>query len=321
MSLSRPGRAAVLSLSLAAALTTVANVPAQAGAPTRIDAAYWGVDCVYAVGGGDTLFLFGSGTTDGTEGGVGAFVEDADGGFVAEGWTDAFTYGDSFTTSFVIGDEELVLDAGLTAGETTTEQIRERSGNSWTTGATTMTDLEVAPRTLTYRGAEVGLSGGSCAGEVTGFDVTTTNPAATIYRHRDFFSDICDVDGLPDAQVRLSGSLPDLIVEVVADHGGESVEKLAGDLTVKGGGGSVTADVVDLYTGEVATSGTVAVDLTRVGHRTREVESFDGIVETQARTLYRAEVTVTFADGRQGTATCAAVATTSRVWIGPHAAI
>src|SRR5205085_1606945 len=66
-----------LGAALAAAALSTFAAPARAAAPTRIDAEYWGVTCVADLGGGQSLFLFGGGTTDGAEGGIGAFIEDA----------------------------------------------------------------------------------------------------------------------------------------------------------------------------------------------------------------------------------------------------
>ncbi len=312
-----PLRRSAASLSLAALAAGLVPTAAHGAAATRIDAEYWSVDCVYALPGNDTLFLFASGTTDGAEGGVGAFVEDTDGAIVAEGQTDSYTFGDDFTTSFALGEGTLGIDVAVTRGETRTEPLRERSGNSWTRGTMTMADLDTLTQSLTYAGRQVDVSSGSCAGSITGFDVLTTNPAATIYRDEDFDSEICDVAGLPDAQVRITGQLPNTVVEVVADHGESGVEKLAGDLTLTGGRGSLSGDVVDLFTGEVTTTGTVTLDLTRTGRQTRQVESADGFTERRRHTTYREEIAVAFADGRRGAATCTGVATTTHVWIGP----
>ncbi len=319
MNLHRPGRRAVLTLALATATAGLAAGPADAAAPTRIDAEYWGVDCVYGLAGGDTLFVVASGSTDGADGGVGAFIEDSTGSLVAEGQTDRFTFGDTFSTSMALGAGTLTIDASLTRGATTTTPVRERSGTSWTRGTTSTSPLDVAVRSVGYAGRAVDLAGGSCTGEITGFDVVTTNPSAAVYRDHDLDSDICAVAGLPDGLVRVTGSLPGTFVEVVADHGTAGVEKLAGDLPTKGGRGSMTADVVDLLTGEVTTTGSVTLALTRTGQRERQVEASDGIVERRTYTTYREDLTVRLADGRRGTATCAGVATTSHVWVGPHA--
>lgn len=299
---------------VAAALSAT---PAAASAPTRINAEYWGVTCVYALGDGQTAFLFGSGTTDGSEGGVGAFVEDADGMIIAEGSTPDVVLGDTFSATVDLDGAALSVVAGITRGETTTTTLRERSGNSWTKGTQTDTPLEVVPSAVLYDGRVVDLDGGGCSGEVTGFDVFTTEPAARVYRDDDFTSDICDVAGLPDAQVRLSGRLPDVYVEVVADHGGEDVEKAAGEVALRGGEGNLTTDVYDVFTGESRTTATIGVQLERAGQVVRLVEDGGGVIERRTVTPYDVLITVSFADGRRGTATCSGWATTTHLKLAP----
>lgn len=320
MFISTPGarRRMLVGLAVAGAATAVLAAPATADAPTRIDAEYWGVDCVYALDGGNTVFLFGSGTTDGSEGGVGAFVEGPDGSFLGEGWTPAFTFGDSFGTTLDLDGTTFSIAADVTLGEAATTPVRERSGNSWTRGTTTETSLDVETTSASYGGQQVDLSGGSCTGQITAFDVFTTEPAATVYRDRDFDSEICDVAGLADAQVRITGVLPNAYVEVVLDHGGEDVEKAAGEVTLRGGKGSLVTDVYDVYTGQQRTTATISLVLERAGRMTQQVDRADGFVERTTHTPYREEITVALADGRRGTATCFGVASTSHVKIAPH---
>jgi hypothetical protein len=321
MSITTPGarRRTLVGLAVAGATTAVlAAAPATADAPTRIDAEYWGVTCVYALDGGSTVFLFGSGTTDGSEGGVGAFVEGSDGSLVAEGFTPDFTFGDSFATSLDLDGTPFSIAADVTAGEAETTPIRERSGNSWTRGTTTVASLDVDTTSASYGGQQVDLSGGSCDGEITAFDVFTTEPAGTVYRDRDFDSEICDVEGLPDAQVLVSGTLPNAYVELVLDHGGENVEKAAGEVTLRGGEGTLVTEVYDVFTGDERTTATISVALERAGRRMQQVDRAEGFVERTTRTPYREEITVSFADGRAGTVTCFGVASTSHVKIAPH---
>jgi hypothetical protein len=314
----RAARRALVGLALTGAATAVLAAPAGADTPTRIDAEYWGVDCVYALQGGSTVFLFGSGTTDGTEGGVGAFVEGADGSFVAEGWTPEFTFGSSFATALDLDGTTFSIAAGITRGDAETEPLRERDGIGWTRGTMTETSLTVETTAASYAGQPVDLTGGSCSGQITAFDVFTTEPAATLYRSRDFDSEICDVDGLQDGQVRITGILPNAYVELVLDHGGENVEKAAGELALQGGQGSLATDVRDVFTGEVRTTALISVTLERAGRMTQQVERAEGFVERTTHTPYREEITVSLADGRSGTATCFGVASTSHVMIAPH---
>ena len=308
-----------ISAVLGGASVAALGVPAEADALTRIDAEYWGVDCVYSLGGGDTVFLFGSGTTDGTEGGVGAFIENSDGEVVAEGWTAEFVFGDVFSTSLGLNGTTFAIAADVHTGATESMPLRERSGNSWTKGTTTEAPLDVVTTAATYGAEQIDLTGGSCNGAINGFDVVTTNPAAQIYTDRDDLdSEICQVDGLPDGQVRVTGVLPQAYIEVVLDHGGEDVEKAQGEVTLQQGSGTLTTDVVDFFTGDVLTTADIGLELERVGRRTHETASEDGLVERRTFTSYRETVTVAFADGRAGTASCSGVATTTQVRIAPQ---
>ncbi|HET7690456.1 MAG TPA: hypothetical protein VFK41_08760 [Nocardioidaceae bacterium] len=311
-------RRLAIGMTLGGASIAALAVPAHGDSLTRIDEEYWGVDCVYSLGAGDTVFLFGSGTTDGAEGGVGAFIENADGQIIAEGWTPDFTFGDVFTTSIDLGGTTFSLAADVQAGATESMPVRERSGNSWTKGTTTETLLDVTATAATYGATQVDLTSGGCGGSINGFDVVTTNPAAQIYTDSgDLESEICTVDGLADGQVRVSGILPQAYVEVVLDHGGENVEKAQGEITLQQGSGSLTTDVVDYFTGEVRTTATIGLELERVGTKTRDTWSEEGIVERRTFTTYHETITVEFADGRSGTATCSGIATTTQVRIEP----
>lgn len=299
----------------AALLALVA--PAGADAATTIDAEYWGVSCVADLGGGRTLFLTGSGTTDGTDGGVGAFVEAADGSIVAGGEASAFTFGTTFAATIPLGDTTFSITADTDEGPRTTEAIAERDGNAWTRGTLSHADLELTGVTATYDDRPVALEEHPCAGDVQAFDVRTTYPAAYVASSDDFLSDICDVTGLPDAQVRLTGALPDAYVEVVLDHGAEDVEKAQGELRVAGGRASLVTDVRDVFTDEVRTTATIRLSLQRAGSTLRESWSADGITERQSLTPYRVTIDVVLADGRRGSATCAAAATTTQVRVQP----
>ncbi|CUR54795.1 exported hypothetical protein [metagenome] len=320
MFLTRSSRSRRLSIVAAIAGAATAGIawPAQAQAPTRIDAEYWGVDCVYALSGGETLFLFGSGTTNGTEGGIGGFVEDANGQSIAEGFTSTFVYGETFYTSLDFENVPFSIHADLTPGPAETMPVMERSGNSWTKGTITQTQVEVHTTTASYGAQELDLSGGSCASEITAFDVLTTDPSATIYRDEDFDSAICAVEGLPDAEVRVTGLLPDGYVEVVLDHGAAGAEKARGEIPLRGGDGTLVTEVVDVFTGVQTATATIEVELERAGPTVRQVEKVDGSVERRTFTPYHEAISVRFSDGRQGNASCFGVATTTHIMIAPE---
>lgn len=309
-------RLALAAACAAATVMTVA-VPADAGAPTRVNAEYWSVTCVAGLGDGLTIFLFGGGTTDGSEGGVGAFIEDAEGGMVAEGQADEFGFGSTFAAGIDLGGQVFTIAADVVAGPTLTEQVNERDGNAWTKGTTSRSELTITPTRAAYGGDAVVLEDGACNGDINAFNVRTTNPSASIHSDRDFESEICDVSGLEDAQVRLTGALPDTFVEVVLDHGGEDVEKAQGELTVKGGRGTLTTDVLDIFTGDVRTTARIGLELERSGRTLRQVVTEDGSTQRQSLTPYRETITVALADGRHGTATCSGVAITTQTRTTP----
>jgi len=314
-------RSALRRLALAAALGCATALslaaPADAGAPTRIDSEYWGVTCVGDLGDGRTIFVFGSGATDGAEGGVGAFVEDAAGNILAEGQATAFSFGDTFSVQIPLDGTTFDLSADAVAGESITEVVNERDGNSWTKGTTTRTEVAMTPTSASYDGTAVVLGDDACTGDLNAFDVATTNPSATVLRDHDFDSEICDVAGLADGQVRITGALPIAFVEVVLDHGGEDVEKLQGEVRLKAGRGTLTTDVRDIFTGEVRTTATVGLELVKSERSLREVSSDGSFTETRTVTPYRETVTVALADGRRGTATCSGIAVTTQVRIKP----
>lgn len=310
-------RRLALAAVLAGATTLALAAPADAGAVTRTDAEYWGVSCVGDLGGGRTFFLFGSGTTDGAEGGVGAFVEDASGAVVAEGQATAFGYGDSFFAQVPLAGQTFAVDASVVAGTKVTETVDERDGNRWTKGTTTRTELALTPAVASYGGQAVSLDEGACTGDLNEFHVRSSDPAGYVSSDRAFASEICDVVGLADGQVRISGALPDPYVEIVLDHGGADVEKAQGEVRLRGGRGSLTTDVLDVFTGEVRTTATVGLDLVRSGRAVREVFAEGSFTETRTVTPYRETVTVSLADGRGGTATCSGIAVTTQVRIAP----
>jgi hypothetical protein len=310
-------RRLTLATALGAATVLAVGAPADAGAPTRVDAEYWGVSCVAGLPGGETIFLFGGGTTDGAEGGVGAFIEAADGSQVAEGQASSFGFGSTFDATVELGAKTFVISAGVDRGATVTEQVDERDGNAWTKGTTSTTELTITPSAASYGGQAVDLDPGACNGDINAFDVRTTNPSASIHRYSDFESEICDLVGLADAQVRVTGALPNTYVEVVLDHGGEDVEKAQGELRVRGGRGTLRTDVIDLFTGDVRTTATIGLVLERSGSTVRQVVTEDGATQRQSVTPYQETITVALADGRRGTATCSGVAVKTETRMTP----
>ena len=289
---------------LAVALSTASA--ADAKPPTRIDAEYWGVDCVISAG-DETVVLYGGGDTRTGEGGIGAFIE-RDGRVVAESDAAPASYGDSVDVVIPLHGEDgprtLALDAELaTDGDPVVTAVDERSGNAWTRGTMTETPLAVTGA-ATLDGVALDASD-ACWGLLTGYDVFSTNPAHWVQHDTSFGTGVCDVAGMADTQVLVSGSWPDAYVELVVDHGDGQADKAAGDVLLHGGTGRLDTVLADYWTGEPVTDVTVEVQAVRTGGGPeREVSLGDGYSERVSITSYAVTVSVTTADGRHGSTTC-----------------
>lgn len=157
-----------------------------------------------------------------------------------------------------------------------------------------------------------------CVSDVIEFDVRTTNPSAAISAYSDFESAICDLEGLPNGQVLLTGDLPAVRFDVVIDDGANPQEA-EGRLLVPGRSDSATAPLIDLVSEQDIGELTIKVDLQRVGRRSQESATFDGITERGVVVPYRATITVSTSDGRSGTAHCYAEHLTTKQIIRPSA--
>ena len=291
------------------AVATAAS-PASAKAPTRIDTAYWGVECIVPFADGATLFLYGSGSVDATDGGFGAFVEDADGRTVAESVPGdvPVAYGDRIATAVTLvgdaGTQRLDLTAGLSAGQAVVEEIRERSGNTWTRGTTSEAELAVAPVTLSLDGIAVDTGAGWCDGTISAFDIVTTEPNRTVYRDRGFDSEICDVVGMPATQVRVSGPWPEVAVEVVVDHGDGEADKAFGTVDLRSGRVRLATQLADYWTGAKVTDLVVNLAGSRGTGSSRETWSGEGVTESTRVTPYELSIAISTTDGRSGSVAC-----------------
>ena len=297
---------------LATALVVATTAaPASAKAPTRIDTAYWGIDCILPVADGGTLFLYGGGSVDTADGGIGAFIEDAEGRTVAESVPGdvPVAYGDHVATAVTLvgdaGSQVLDLSAGLSAGEAVVSDVHERSGNSWTRGTTSEATLTVDPVTVALDGVALDTGSGWCSGTVTAFDIVTTEPNRTVSTDRGFDSEICDVAGMPETQVRVSGAWPEVVVEVVVDHGNGTADKASGTVDLRSGKARLATDLVDFWTGAKVTDLVVTLAGSRGTGSTRETWSGDGITESTRVTPYDLAIGISTQDGRKGGVVCA----------------
>lgn len=305
--------------SLVAACTAVA--PAAAGRPLeRIQNTIDDVSCAFTTAEGPTLFVFGSADSDGS--GAGAFLEEGD-QVLLGGEGGSLTFGDRLQAAVDMRTVPAGADAGtltvtadLLLGEPSVQQVDERSGNSWTRGTLTVQDYVITDVVADLPGYTVGIDAGSCTGQRLVFDVRSTNPAATVYRSADFGSDICAVEGLADAEIRLSGQLRDPYAEIVVDDGVEP-RKAAGTLERSGGVWVATLPLTSLVTGEVDTVLSVRVDLRRGAAPSHGRVSEDGFTESFWFEPYLASISVTDAQGGTGTARCEAVNVRSHVTLAP----
>jgi hypothetical protein len=309
----------------------VATPAVSSAAPlTRIVNTVTAVDCVFETVEGDYVFFAASSTSlDGSSGSL-MFVESPDFEMLleGEGGTAIFDNG-VFSAEVLLHDFDTGEPVGVASVEATrtpssepvTERLRERSGNNWTIGTVTTTDYRVNIESVTVPGYTVLADDDDCTSQVIAFDVKTTNPDAQIYADSDFESAVCAIEGLPNGEVQLSGALPEMHFEVVIDDG-VNPQKASGDLPLRGGSlAEATVPLIDLRTEEEVAELTISLQLDRIGRRSRESESFEGITEWLVVVPYRATITVNTSDGRSGIAQCYAEHLTTKTIIRPPAEV
>ncbi|QGN34904.1 hypothetical protein [Microlunatus sp. Gsoil 973] len=284
------------------------------------------MSCVFETVQGDLIFFTAGGST--LEGGSGSsmFVETPDFELVLDGQGGTADFADTTLTASVplvdvasqqpAGSATVVADR-IRLGQPTTEEIRERSGNSWTTGTLTTTDYRLHVTSVIVPGYDVLLDGNDCTGQDLAFDVKTTNPTAQIYSSVDFGSDICDLDGLPDGQVRLTGQPKRPFFEVVIDDGSTPL-KASGDLELKGRSGSATAELIDLTTEQPVAELSITVELEKIGRAERDAQTDGRVTERMTRVPYRATITVSTSDRRSGRADCFAEESQTKIIVRPE---
>jgi hypothetical protein len=291
----------------------LAAPPAAAAPPVVTQNSVDELSCVFDTAQGDAVYFFASASAQDASSGSGAFVETPAGEIVLRGEGGTATFGDAFAGDVALTDEAAAAAGMLSvrlglgpAGEPVVEHVDERDGNVRTTGTITQTEYAITVTSVDLPGYTVLPATGDCSGARHEFDLRTTNPRVQVIRSTTFGSQICALSGIADAEVRLSGtSRSQPFVEVVIDDG-VSPQKASGELSLRGGSGTVTVPLVDLTTGEPVADLAIAVDLRRSGPGTREVASGPGIQERTRFTPFVATVEVVSSDGRSGTATCAA---------------
>jgi hypothetical protein len=324
------GRALVGAGALAVAGLIATPAVSSAAPLTRVVNTVTAVDCVFETVEGDFVFFGATSTT--RDGGSGSFmfVESPDYELLLqskEPGTATFDDG-AFSAEVLLYDFDTGEPVGVASveatrtqsGEPVTERLRERYGNSWTMGTVTTTEYRVDIESVTVPGYTVlANDDDDCTSRVIAFDVKTTNPNAQVYADSDFGSAICSLEGLANGEVLLSGALPEMHFEVVIDDG-VNPQKASGDFLLRGGSvAEATVPLIDLLTEEEVAELTISVQLDRIGRRSRESESFDGITEWLVVVPYRATITVSTSDGRSGVAHCYAEHITTKTIIRPTA--
>ena len=207
---------------------------------------------------------------------------------------------------------------GRVVGVPVREEIRVRSGNTWTKGTVVVTDYRVTVTAVSVPGYVPGytvrVGDDDCTSEDSAFDIKSTNPRARIYSDYDFQSADCRLAGLPNGEVRLSGERREPTFEVVVDDGVNPL-KASDELRLRGGTGDASAPLIDLGSEQAVATVPINVDLTKLAGRKQESETFDGITLRSVVVPYR--TTITVSDGRSGVAHCPAVYVTEKIIMRP----
>ncbi|MVA75819.1 hypothetical protein GC722_07255 [Auraticoccus sp. F435] len=300
-----------------AAAVVAANlvaVPASAtGRPTHTLNTVHELSCAFSTTTGESVFFQASGGSASGESGSSFFVEDQQSRTVLEGWEGTADFGPHFTaevTATVPSTGEFVgtatFSADVVEGEPVVEEVDDRDGNIRTTGTITTSEFTFSNVSASVPGYSPVPDELSCSGSKIVFDIYTTNPPVHVVRSKDFNSAICAVEGIPHAQVLLSGeSRWAPYAEVVVDDGTNPL-KAEGDVAMRGPRGRLVTPLLEVFTGDTVADLTLRVELTQAGAPVTTVER-DGrsrVIETV--TPFEAHISVETTDGRRGEVTCAA---------------
>lgn len=295
------------------AASTLATPAAATGRPTHNLNTVRELSCAFSTTTGESLYLQASGDSASGESGSSFFVEDGDAQVVLEGWEGTAIFGPRFTaevTAVAPSTGEPVgtatFAAGILQSDPVVQQVDERDGNIRTTGTITTSEFVLSDVSASAPGLSLVVDELSCTGSEITFDLRSTNPTMHVVRARDFNSDVCQVPGIPDAAVLLSGnSRRAPFAEVVIDDGTNPLEA-QGDVVVRGRHGRLEAPLVEDLTGETVAQLTLRLELARAGapSTTTGRDGRSRVVETV--TPYLAHIIVETTDGRRGEVTCAA---------------
>ena len=295
---------------------------AVAAAPTHTVNTLDELSCAFDTEEGDSVFFFAGASSMGS--GSGMFVESPDGVLLLQGDGGSAVFGPAFSAVVALLDPstgEPVGDATVQAtlafvGEPQVEEVRERNGNSWTTGTVTSIDYAVEGISVTVPGYTVLPAADDCTASRIAFDLRTTNPSAQIFHDTRFGSAICPLDGLTNGAVLLSGELPTPHFEVVIDDGVDPL-KASGELTLHGFSGTTTVPLLSLISGEPVADLTIRVTLDRISKRVHESVREGRVTVLVSSVPYLASITVDTSDGRSGPTECFAEEVTQKTIIRP----
>jgi hypothetical protein len=302
---------------LALGLTTV---PAHAGSVEKINGTSYDMSCVFETREGPLVFFFASQGISGRSG-SGMFIESPDGQTLLT-WDRPGTasFDPTFSARVDLVEPQSGAPAGtasvaanLTAGESHTFDVRDRSGNAWQEkGTRTETDYAVSDVDVQVPGLTVKVRANDCSAMSTEFHVMTTNPSAELLRDVDFGTDICDVDGFGNAQIRISRDTFEMVIEK-----GDDIQLADGELNWRGPNAHGVVPLRDLFTDTVIAHLDVTVHLERAGRLERRTDSGDGWSERSHITPYVAHVDLAATDGRSGSASCLATSVRTRIFFAP----
>lgn len=316
-------RSLAVAVGMMALTPAVGSGPPAAAAPLeRTQNVVDSFSCVFATEEGPTVFFFGESSTAGS--GSAAFVE-GDGVYL-EGWEGTVVFGDGTLTAAVdlatVPEDEprgtVSVSARTTLGGATVEEVDDRSGNTWTRGTITTADYTFDDVVLGIDGFTPIVDDMTCSGERITFDVRSTDPASRVYRDARLDSLPCAIEGMPDAELLLSGSTREPFLEIVFGAQGDDPHKAQGVLERVGASWSASLALIQLVTGEQADTLDVAAEMSIAGAPVRERLSEGGFAEMAWVLPYEVHYRIVTADGTELTAHCDAILVRSRVTISPQ---
>ncbi|MCU0265807.1 MAG: hypothetical protein MUC45_06770 [Actinomycetia bacterium] len=313
--LAAAGMALVLSTSCLA-------VPALAAPLQRILNTVDDFSCAFLTEEGPAVYVFGQASSSGS--GSGAFVEGED--LYVEGWEGSAEFGEgslAASVDLVTMEGEpygtVRVEAVTTLGPATVLPVEERTGNTWTRGTITVADFTFTDVVITVDGLTPVLDETTCSGQRTAFDVRSNDPASRVYRDAgSLASDPCVLEGMDDAELRLSGRPRAPYLEVVLGGQGDDPRKAEGVLERSGARWVASLPLVSLVSGEQVDVLDVTTTLSRAGTPTRQREASGGFAEMAWVVPYVAEFRIRTSEDLWLTAECPVAEVRTHTTIAPQ---